>query len=650
MASGDPRWSRILLVEGVPGIGKSTLIDALVRRYVRDRPERKLRTLLHLTQAHTYGPLAADEDRNTLTVEQNLAHLDRVCAMLEWHVGALTDERVPKFLAVVDTLHLTHCHQPGVVEWRDVADIDRRLAALGAKVATPRRTRSGSAASKGAATATSSPATRRAIGDRRSRRFSPISSMSRRRRTLTWQTRDSRIGRLPSMRRSRPNSTASTTCGSICNGHVSGVYRRCCRRRCRRCCWRCDFTSGSARHDACLSAEAMRAHLFATMIVMFAVGCSGVPVEEPGVAGGALTQTGTFGGLNMYAYAPASMPASAPLVVALHGCSQTATEYVNAGWNEMADLAKFYVVYAEVPGGGCFNWTSASDTKRDSGQALAIKQMVDDMKAKHSIDAGRVFVTGLSAGGAMTTVMLATYPDVFSAGAPMAGIAYGSGLGGGGDPKTLGDSVRNAFPTFHGPYPRISVWQGQSDSIVAPSNATTIINQWTNVHAQAGTPTGMDSVSGAMHAIYAVQGQTAVESYLIPGMGHGTAVKVGFAPAGGCGHAASYMIDAGICSTYYAGVFFGLLQGPPMTDGGVGATDDLGSGGSGGGGSGGGTNGGGGSGGGDPSAPRSDHSGCAAVAGATSTANVPLGLVLFGVVIAMRGVLRRTRRRPSASN
>jgi DNA polymerase III delta prime subunit len=124
----------VLLVEGVPGIGKSTLIDALTRRYVNEQPARKLRSLLHLTQAHTYGPLAVDEDRGTLTAAQNLAHLDRVASLLEWHVRALATELKPKFFAIIDTLHITHCHRPGVIAWRDVASCDQRLADLGVKL------------------------------------------------------------------------------------------------------------------------------------------------------------------------------------------------------------------------------------------------------------------------------------------------------------------------------------------------------------------------------------------------------------------------------------------------------------------------------------------------------------------------------------
>ena len=160
------------------------------------------------------------------------------------------------------------------------------------------------------------------------------------------------------------------------------------------------------------------------------------------------------------------------------------------------------------------------------------------MKQKHPVDASRVFVTGLSAGGAMTSVMLATYPDVFAGGATMAGVAYGANIGETKSAMALGDSVRAAYPAYHGPWPRLSVWQGQSDSVVSPSSATALVSQWTNVNGQSGTATSTNTVAGAMHSSYAdAQGRVVVESDLIPGMGHGTALHVPFAAAGGCGKA-----------------------------------------------------------------------------------------------------------------
>jgi adenylate kinase len=132
--TSESEWSRLLLVEGVPGVGKSTLLDALLRAYVQQRPARQLRTLLHLTQAHTYGPLAPAEDAGALTRADALAHLDRVVRGLEWAVAALASEHTQKLFVLVDTLHLTHCHRPGAVRWPDVAPLDGRLAALGCRL------------------------------------------------------------------------------------------------------------------------------------------------------------------------------------------------------------------------------------------------------------------------------------------------------------------------------------------------------------------------------------------------------------------------------------------------------------------------------------------------------------------------------------
>jgi predicted ATPase len=74
---------KAVLVEGTSGVGKSTLIDALIRRHVASAPPRKLRSVIHLAQSHTYGLLAGREDRGTLTVADNLQHLDRITGTLE---------------------------------------------------------------------------------------------------------------------------------------------------------------------------------------------------------------------------------------------------------------------------------------------------------------------------------------------------------------------------------------------------------------------------------------------------------------------------------------------------------------------------------------------------------------------------------------
>src|SRR5579871_6163567 len=122
-----------LLVEGTSGVGKSTLIDALIRRHVSAAKPRKIRTVVHLAQSHTYGPLALREDRG-LTVDENLRHLERIVGTAEWLHASVQEHTRPWCFLLMDTLHLTHCVRPGVVKWKDVATYDARLAALGCKL------------------------------------------------------------------------------------------------------------------------------------------------------------------------------------------------------------------------------------------------------------------------------------------------------------------------------------------------------------------------------------------------------------------------------------------------------------------------------------------------------------------------------------
>ncbi len=125
---------KALLVEGTTGVGKSTLIDALIRRHVAAAKPRQARTLVHLAQSHTYGLLAPAEDAGTLTVADNLRHLDRIVSHLEWLHASVQEHSKPWCFVVIDTLHLTHCVRPGVVRWEDVAPFDQRLAAIGCKL------------------------------------------------------------------------------------------------------------------------------------------------------------------------------------------------------------------------------------------------------------------------------------------------------------------------------------------------------------------------------------------------------------------------------------------------------------------------------------------------------------------------------------
>ncbi|MEU2145415.1 MULTISPECIES: alpha/beta hydrolase family esterase [Streptomyces albovinaceus subgroup] len=283
------------------------------------------------------------------------------------------------------------------------------------------------------------------------------------------------------------------------------------------------------------------------------------------------------GGLNMYVYRPATLPANAPVVVALHGCTQSAQVYSdNAGLNTFADRHGFLVVYAETTTANnaskCFNWFQPGDTRRGQGEAASIRQMVAHAATAYGADTGRVQVTGLSAGGAMTSVMLAAYPDVFAAGAVVAGIPYGCGVdvvsafgcmspGVDRTPAAWAQAVRDAHPGFEGPWPRVAIWHGDNDATVAPRNADELRDQWTAVHGLGQTP-GRTSTIGPNSTrrseyLSADGGVSVVEVNRVPGIGHGTPVDPG-SGAEQCGATGTQHFIDSICSSYWITRFFGL--------------------------------------------------------------------------------------------
>lgn len=279
------------------------------------------------------------------------------------------------------------------------------------------------------------------------------------------------------------------------------------------------------------------------------------------------------GALSMYSYRPDGLPSGAPLVVALHGCTQDANTYfTNSGWRQLADQRGFALVLPQQSTANnankCFTWFDNADTARGSGEAASIAAMVDHAVASYGTAPSKVYVTGLSAGGAMSAVMLAAYPDKFAAGSVVAGIAYRcattvssaySCMNPGVDktPQAWGDLVRAAYPGYSGPRPRVAIWQGQSDTTVAPANGVELRDQFTNVLGVSQTP----SASGSLDANTTWQefGAGAVRLTKITGMGHGTPVDPGTGPTQ-CGTAGAYFLDT-VCSAYHDAAFFGLGGG-----------------------------------------------------------------------------------------
>jgi poly(hydroxyalkanoate) depolymerase family esterase len=275
-----------------------------------------------------------------------------------------------------------------------------------------------------------------------------------------------------------------------------------------------------------------------------------MPATVPEVAPGAQFIAGSFAnaaGTRCYKlYVPSSYEGQAqalPLVVMLHGGTQNPDDF--AAGTRMNSLAEEYpclVLYpSQAPGDNvmkCWNWFKEADQQRDSGEPSLIAGMTQEIMAKYRVDARRVYVAGISAGGAMAAVMGATYPDLFAAVGVHSGLAHGvahdlpsalaamqgngmapgrplnaSGAGTGSETRTV--------PTI--------VFHGDRDTIVNPRNADQIILQGTTrYHARAGTNPRVAAQPGQVPGGHAytrtvyqgTEGQPFQEHWQVHGAGH----------------------------------------------------------------------------------------------------------------------------------
>lgn len=281
------------------------------------------------------------------------------------------------------------------------------------------------------------------------------------------------------------------------------------------------------------------------------------------------------GQLRMLTYVPKNLAPSSPLVVVMHGCTQTAVAYDHgAGWSTLADRYGFAILFPEQQRGNnpnlCFNWFQTGDIQRDQGEPLSIRQMIEHVAREHAIDRGRIFVTGLSAGGAMTSVMLATYPELFAGGAIIAGLPYGSATsvqeafesmyqGRTHSAREWGDLVRDAS-SHRGPWPKLSVWHGSADATVKSANADEIVKQWSNVHGLSAKPAETSMVDGYPRQVWRdAAGREVIESFTIASMAHGTPLATGDGE-NAYGAAGPYLLEVGISSTYHIAKFWGIVD------------------------------------------------------------------------------------------
>ncbi|WP_081415042.1 extracellular catalytic domain type 1 short-chain-length polyhydroxyalkanoate depolymerase [Ectobacillus panaciterrae] len=262
--------------------------------------------------------------------------------------------------------------------------------------------------------------------------------------------------------------------------------------------------------------------------------------------------TETYNGRNYKLYIPSGYQAGSavPLVVMLHGCTQDPDQFAaGTQMNNLAETENFIVMYPEQTSSAnsnkCWNWFAPAHQSRGSGEPALIAGMVNQVKSTYSIDSNRVFVSGLSAGAAMSVIMGATYPDIFAAIGVGAGLEYKAATSltnaytamnsGGPNPVQQGNAAYTAMGSAKRAVPVI-VFHGTSDYTVYSVNAHQVISQWAQTNncaldsednnniADVADETITGSIPGGRSYTRYVykdsSGAAIMEKYMIDRMGH----------------------------------------------------------------------------------------------------------------------------------
>ena len=243
------------------------------------------------------------------------------------------------------------------------------------------------------------------------------------------------------------------------------------------------------------------------------------------------------GALNYKLYVPAGLDTTgAPLLLMLHGCTQTPDDFARGTRMNQLALEHGYVVAwpaqsVERNPNGCWNWFRGEDQQRGQGEPAMLAALTRQLVAEHRLDARRVYVAGLSAGGAMAAVLASTHPEVFAA------IGVHSGL-----PIGLASDIPSAFTamrkgagrrqrcssTAGNPVPAI-VFHGDSDTTVHPRNGDGVIAQslgrrspadpgGTDTTVERNTAQGGHRYTRTVHR--SADGRTQSEHWVIHGSAH----------------------------------------------------------------------------------------------------------------------------------
>ena len=223
-------------------------------------------------------------------------------------------------------------------------------------------------------------------------------------------------------------------------------------------------------------------------------------------------------------YIPAGyQQAPVPLVIMLHGCTQSPADFAaGTRMNELAEGKIFLVAYPEQPRGAnmskCWNWFRTGDQRRDRGEPALIAGITRQIMREYPIDDRKVFVAGLSAGGAAAAIMGHEYPDLYAAVGVHSGLACGaahdlqSALAAMRSGASNGDAGRpaKAMPTI--------VFHGTADHTVHPANAGRVVEQAMNRPVTPAVLRGRSD--GGMAYTRKVYGRAMAEEWTLEGAGH----------------------------------------------------------------------------------------------------------------------------------
>ena len=201
------------------------------------------------------------------------------------------------------------------------------------------------------------------------------------------------------------------------------------------------------------------------------------------------TYTSEAGSRDYKLYIPSGYHGQAlPLVVMLHGCTQTPDDFAaGTGMNGVAEAEEFLVAYPAQAAAAntmkCWNWFEAAHQQRDEGEPSLIAGITRQVMAEYHTDPGRVYVAGLSAGGAMAAIMGEMYPDLFAAVGVHSGLAPGSAQDLPSAFRAMQQGGLGGQTRVGRPAPLI-LFHGDGDSTVHPCNADDLVQQWNATGSQ----------------------------------------------------------------------------------------------------------------------------------------------------------------------